>query len=55
MKKTRVYVDGYNLYYGLLKGACADVGYEVLDFDQEVSVGAGTNFAIVVRTLGISE
>ena len=20
MKKTRVYIDGYNLYYGLLKG-----------------------------------
>ena len=31
------------------KGTCADVGYEVVDFDQEVSVGAGTNFAIVVK------
>ena len=30
-------------------GTCADVGYEVLDFDQEVAVGAGTNFAIVVK------
>ena len=30
-------------------GTCADVGYEVLDFDQEVTVGAGTNFAIVVK------
>ena len=30
-------------------GVCADVGFEVLDFDQEVTVGAGTNFAIVVK------
>lgn len=30
-------------------GTCADVGYEVLDFDQEAAVGAGTNFAIVVK------
>ena len=30
-------------------GVCADVGYEVLDFDQEVTVGVGTNFAIVVK------
>ena len=30
-------------------GTCADVGYEVLDLDQEVLVGAGTNFAIVVK------
>ena len=30
-------------------GVCADVGYEVIDFDQEVTVGAGTNFTIVVK------
>ena len=30
-------------------GTCADVGYEVLDFDRGVAVGAGTNFAIVVK------
>ena len=31
------------------KGVCADVGFEVLDFDREVAVGAVTNFAIAVK------
>ena len=28
---------------------CSDAGYEVIDFEQGVAVGAGTNFAIAVK------
>lgn len=34
--------------YAVASGTATDAGYEVLDFAQTVSVGAGTNFAIVV-------
>lgn len=34
--------------YAVASGVAADAGYEVYDFSEPVSVGAGSNFAIVV-------
>ena len=64
MKKTLVYIDGYNLYYGLLKGLPAskwldlrrEFGKSVLVFNPHVAVSehlkrAATYYAHIPRDL----